>query len=39
MKIATAGIKKTEKITFVFPVKSVAGNIHSPSTGGILHCD
>jgi hypothetical protein len=39
MKKTTVRIKKTEKITFVFPVKSVAGNIHSPSTGGILHCD
>ena len=37
MKKTTVRIKKTEKITFVFPVKSAAGNIHSPFLEEILH--
>ncbi len=38
MKKITVRIKKTEKISFVFPVKSVAGNIHF-SVEENLHCD
>lgn len=37
MKIATAGIKKAGNPPFVCPVKSAAGNIHSPFLEEILH--
>ena len=37
MKIKTARIENTEKTPFVFPVKSAAGNIPSPSMERILH--
>jgi len=32
-----ARMKKTERTSFVPPVKSLAGNIHSPSVEEIFH--